>query len=201
MAKLLYILSNPNPQGFSSRLGQTFLDAYQDTHPQDDIEVLNLYEIDIPFYDAVDISAEFVKKREHLDDDEQAKTDLKNMFADQLLSADKIVIVSPMWNFGVPAILKAYIDMIVLAGKTFSYEGGNPTGLLTTQKAMFIAARGGDYSKMPEYEFQNNYLKTLFGWLGVKELFELIHEGSMMPDSEERFSKLEEEAKKMAVEF
>jgi len=91
---------------------------------------------------------------------------------DELLAADCFVFGVPMYNFSVPAVFKAYIDLTVRAGKTFSFEGGMPKGLLIDKTAIFISSSGGDYSAGPmkAMDFVEPYVRAIFGFIGVKSI-------------------------------
>ena len=92
-------------------------------------------------------------------------------FARQFNQADKYVIAAPLWNLGVPAILKAYIDYVMIVGINFRYTEAGPQGLCTNKKAIHITSRGGNYSEGPfaAYEMGDRYLRTIFGFLGISE--------------------------------
>ena len=77
-----------------------------------------------------------------------------------------------MHNFGVPSALKLWIDQIARVGKTFSYAGGTPKGLIVGKKATFIIATGGKYdaqTQMASFNFVEPYLRSVFGFLGVTD--------------------------------
>jgi FMN-dependent NADH-azoreductase len=77
-----------------------------------------------------------------------------------------------MHNFGVPSVLKLWIDQIARVGRTFSYGSGIPKGLLTGKKATFIIATGGTYdaqTQMSSFNFVEPYLRSVFGFLGVTD--------------------------------
>lgn len=77
-----------------------------------------------------------------------------------------------MHNFGIPAVLKLWIDQIARVGQTFAYVDGTPKGLLAGKKAQFLIATGGFYaagSPMGSYNFVEPYLRTIFGFLGVTD--------------------------------
>jgi FMN-dependent NADH-azoreductase len=100
----------------------------------------------------------------------------------ELELADEYVIGVPMHNFGVPSVLKLWIDQIARAGKTFSYEGGTPKGLLAGKKATFIIATGGKYdaqTQMASFNFVEPYLRSVFGFLGVTDATFLTAGGTM----------------------
>jgi FMN-dependent NADH-azoreductase len=78
----------------------------------------------------------------------------------------------PIHNFGVPSVLKLWIDQISRVGRTFSYANGTPKGLLVGKKATFIIATGGIYdaqTQMSSFNFVEPYLRSVFGFLGVTD--------------------------------
>jgi FMN-dependent NADH-azoreductase len=89
------------------------------------------------------------------------------------LAADVIVIGAPMYNFSIPTQLKAWIDRIAVAGKTFRYTEKGPEGLAKGKKVIVVSARGGMYgagSPAAALDFQENYLRGVFGFLGVTDV-------------------------------
>jgi FMN-dependent NADH-azoreductase len=89
---------------------------------------------------------------------------------DDFIAADKLVIGAPMYNFGIPAQLKAWIDRIAVAGKTFLYTEHGPEGLMHGKKIVIVSSRGGVYSgELSFMDHQESYLKQVFGFLGVDE--------------------------------
>lgn len=92
---------------------------------------------------------------------------------DSFLSADIVVIGTPMYNFGVPSQLKAWIDRIAIAGKTFRYTETGPEGLAGGKRIIIASSRGGIYSPGAPHEpndFQEKYLRGVFGFLGVTDI-------------------------------
>lgn len=91
---------------------------------------------------------------------------------DEFLAADVVVIGAPMYNFSIPSNLKAWIDRVAVAGKTFAYTEAGPVGLATGKKAVVISTRGGLYSEGPAagMDHQESYLKTVLGFLGVTDV-------------------------------
>jgi FMN-dependent NADH-azoreductase len=89
---------------------------------------------------------------------------------EELSVADEYVFGLPMHNFGVPAVLKLWLDQIVRVGKTFGVVNGTPEGLLKNKQAQFLIAAGGTYdpgTPMGSFNFVEPYLRTVFGLLGV----------------------------------
>ncbi|AXC13651.1 FMN-dependent NADH-azoreductase [Acidisarcina polymorpha] len=100
----------------------------------------------------------------------------------ELKNADEYVIGVPMHNFGVPSVLKLWIDQISRVGKTFSYADGTPKGLIIDKKATFIIATGGIYdaqTQMASFNFVEPYLRSLFGFLGLTDVTFLTAGGTM----------------------
>ena len=97
----------------------------------------------------------------------------------ELFAADTIVIAAAMVNFGIPSSLKAYVDHIVRPGVTFRYGEKGPEGLLKGKKAYVVVARGGVYSQGPmqAYNFQDTYLKTILGFIGITDVEVIAVEG------------------------
>jgi FMN-dependent NADH-azoreductase len=185
VAKLLYITANPKPeeQSFSLSVGRAFLNAYKQQNPQDEIVELDLYQIDIPYIDT-DVFSGWGKLQQgqafdQLSAEEKEKVSRINQLTDQFIEADKYVFVTPLWNFSFPPKMKAYIDTICIAGKTFKYTENGPVGLLKDKKAVHIQARGGIYSEGPakEMEFGDRYLKAVLGFIGITDVQSVIAEG------------------------
>lgn len=102
-------------------------------------------------------------------------------YIDDLFAADVIVIGAPMYNFSVPSQLKAWIDRICVAGRTFQYGANGPEGLLPRGKKVFIASsRGGVYtgdSPAAVLEHHETYLKGVLGFIGLTDVTVVRAEG------------------------
>ena len=104
---------------------------------------------------------------------------------EEFLAADVIVIGSPMYNFGITSSLKAWIDRIAVAGKTFQYTANGPQGLAGGKRVIIASSRGGVYTPgapAQGMDFQEPYLRTLFGFLGVTDIEFVRAEGVAMSD-------------------
>lgn len=102
---------------------------------------------------------------------------------DEFLAADVVVIGAPMYNFSVPSQLKAWIDRIAIAGKTFRYTEKGPEGLARGKTVYVVSTRGGAYSAAPQADFQEAYLRHVFGFLGVDDVRFVRAEGLNMGDA------------------
>lgn len=101
---------------------------------------------------------------------------------DEFLSADIVVIGAPMYNFTVSSQLKAWIDRILIAGKTFRYGDAGPVGLVGDKRVVVALSRGGLYTEggpMRGHEHAETYLGAVFGFIGVKPEF-VIAEGMLL---------------------
>ncbi|WP_301281564.1 FMN-dependent NADH-azoreductase [Cedecea davisae] len=102
-------------------------------------------------------------------------------YIDDLFAADVIVIGVPMYNFSIPSQLKAWIDRVCVAGRTFQYGANGPEGLLPKGKKVFIASsRGGQYtgdSPAAFLEHQETYLKAVLGFIGLSDVTVIRAEG------------------------
>lgn len=110
----------------------------------------------------------------HLSGSTLAKVDLAETadaerVMQQFLDADVIVIGAPMYNFGVPSTLKAWIDRVSVAGKTFRYTEKGPEGLAGGKRVIVASGRGGIHAGAPS-DFVEPYLSFLFGFLGIKDV-------------------------------
>jgi FMN-dependent NADH-azoreductase len=103
-----------------------------------------------------------------------------NAYMDELFASDILVIGAPMYNLSVPTPLKAWIDRVAVAGKTFRYAATGPEGLLQGKKAFIASARGGVYSAgspAAALEHQESYLIGLLAFLGVVDVTVVRAEG------------------------
>ncbi|HVH81223.1 MAG TPA: FMN-dependent NADH-azoreductase [Stellaceae bacterium] len=92
---------------------------------------------------------------------------------DEFLAADVVVIGAPMYNFTIPSQLKAWIDRIVIAGKTFRYSETGPVGLAGGKRVIIASSRGGLYAPGMPFEandFQEKYLHAIFAFIGVEDI-------------------------------
>jgi FMN-dependent NADH-azoreductase len=98
----------------------------------------------------------------------------------QFLDADVVVLGAPMYNFGIPSTLKAWIDRIAVAGRTFRYTASGPEGLAGGKQVIVASARGGVYGDASPADFQEAYLRQVFGFLGIRDVVFVRAEGVAM---------------------
>ncbi|MBU3176573.1 FMN-dependent NADH-azoreductase [Clostridium estertheticum] len=211
MSKVLYITANPKTKenSFSLAVGNEFLEAYKKSNPSDEITTLDLYKTEVPFINEVVFSAWGKLGAgitfEKLDKEEQNKVVAMNNLLDQFIAADKYVFVTPLWNFTIPPMMKAYLDNICIVNKTFKYTQNGPVGLLTDKKAVHIQARGGVYSVGPaaDLESGDRYINTILSFIGITDKQSIIVEGmNEAPDKADEIKKNAiKEARKVAQKF
>jgi FMN-dependent NADH-azoreductase len=101
-------------------------------------------------------------------------------YVDEFLAADVVVIGAGMYNFGLPTQLKAWIDRVAIAGKTFRYTAAGPQGLAGGKRVIVALARGGYYgsgSPAEAMEHAETYLRGVFGFMGVTDVEFIVAEG------------------------
>ncbi len=208
MSKVLFVKANNRPadQAISVQLYDAFLESYKASHPQDEVEVLDLFEENPPYYDAFVIGANY-KAGQGFDvsAEEQVAVERVNRYMNQFLAAEKIVIAFPLWNFTVPAVLHTYFDYLSQAGKTFKYTPEGPVGLAGGKKVMLLHASGGVYSEGPgaDVELAVRYVKSMLGFWGITDVEKFLIEGhNAFPDRAAQIvAEGLEQAKEVAKQF
>jgi FMN-dependent NADH-azoreductase len=108
------------------------------------------------------------------------------LMIDEFLAADVVVMGAPMYNFSIPSQLKAWIDRVTVAGKTFRYTANGPEGLAAGKRIIVASSRGGVYSQgsaAQPMDFQETYLRAVFGFLGVTDIEFVRAEGVNLGDA------------------
>ena len=161
--------------GQSTRLAGEFVAAWRASNPGAKVIVRNLAEETVPHLDAERFGA-FLAKPGERSVEQQAVVEYSDALIDELKRADVLVLGLPMYNFGVPSTLKAYIDHIARAGATFKYTEKGPVGLLTGKKAYVFATRGGLYAGTP-LDTQTAYVRDMLRFLGIDDVEFVYAEG------------------------
>jgi FMN-dependent NADH-azoreductase len=131
----------------------------------------NVAHEEIPHLSGEIVSAGFIPETDWNETQrkERARTD---ELIEEFLAADVVVIGAPMYNFSIPSQLKAWIDRIAAAGRTFKYTETGPQGLAGGKKVFIASSRGGVYSteQAQLMDFQEDYLKTVMGFVGISDV-------------------------------
>lgn len=124
------------------------------------------------------IGANFTPENDR-SEEQRAHLDLSDQLVGEIEAADLLVIGTPIYNFSVPAALKAWIDLIARAGKTFRYTESGPIGLLENKRAVILLASGGT-GVGSEIDFATPYLKHVLGFVGIKDVHVIAADQLMM---------------------
>lgn len=182
MSTLLHIDSSARQGGSISRqLTASFAQQWQAKNPGGKIVHRDLAAQTLPHLSESMLGAYFTPADAR--SAEQAELiKQSDALVDELLAADTIVIGVPMYNFAPPSTLKAWIDHVFRAGRTFKYGDAGPVGLVTGKKAVTILSRGGKYSEGPmeALDFQGKYLKGALGFIGITDVELVVAEGVSM---------------------
>jgi len=140
----------------------------------------------IPQLDAAWIGANFTPQ-DARDDAQRAALALSDELIAELKAADVLVISTPVWNFGIPAALKAWVDQIARAGVTFRYTENGPVGLLEGKRAVIAVASGGT-EVGSQIDFASGYLRHVLGFIGIHDV-EIVAADRLMLDAEASHAK------------
>lgn len=182
--KLLHIDSSPlADNSVSRRLTRSAVAQWQAQHPGTQVEHLDLA-ADAPTHLNIDsLGFRLGPDAEGLSDVQRRENAISERLVTQFLAADVIVLGAPMYNFSVPSQLKAWIDRIAQAGRTFTYTEQGPKGLAGGKTVIIASTRGGVYSGAgAAMDHQESYLKTVFGFLGITDIRFVRAEGVAMGD-------------------
>ena len=177
--KILQINASARSAGSNStRVADSVTARLQAAHPGALVEVRDLAANPHAVLDEPALSALFTPA-EQRSPEQAARVALDDALIAQVQSADAIVLGVPMYNFGVPVQLKAWIDAIARAGVTFRYTENGPQGLITGKKVYVALARGGLYRNTPA-DSQVPYLKSVLAFLGMTDVEFFYAEGLAM---------------------
>ena len=183
MKKILHIISSPRgAESNSTRLGNTIIEKIKSQYPQNTVTVNNVVEKNYEPLQAVHVTAYRLPDDSHTPEHKHALRD-SNAAVNELNDADVIIISVPLYNFAIPAALKGWIDHIVRAGKTFSYQTGKPEGLLKGKKVYLAIASHGVYTDGPmrSMDYAEPYLRFILGFIGLTDITTYRIEGAGVP--------------------
>jgi FMN-dependent NADH-azoreductase len=179
MSTLLKIDVSPRGEhSISRQLGNHFAAEWQSNHVGGEIITRDLATTRIPYVDLPWITGAFTAPEEQTGDERDALK-LSDELIDELFAADEIVISTPMYNFNVPAVLKAWIDHIVRLNKTFGFGRQGLKGFLKGKKVTIIIASGSEYTSgapMEAYNAEGPYLRVVLGFIGITDIT-IVHAG------------------------
>jgi FMN-dependent NADH-azoreductase len=190
MSKVLLVTSSLfGDQSKSAQLAGDFVEAWRRTHPGTAVVERALTPESIPHLILGALGA-LMTPAEQRTAEQRASVDFADGLIEELEAADTIVLAVPMYNFSIPSTLKAWIDHVARAGRTFRYTAAGPEGLLKGKKVFVVTGRGGVYSgdsPAKVFDFQEPYLRSVLGFLGLADVTFIHVEGlKVSPEAAEQ---------------
>jgi FMN-dependent NADH-azoreductase len=179
MKNILVVESSPRGEASVTRqLTKQFVEKLKAKNPSANIVTRDLTRNPVPHLEEINIQAFFTPPANRSPELAKAVL-LSDTLTDELLAADTIILAAPMWNFGIPSVLKAWIDNVSRAGKTFSYGPEGLKGLATGKKVFIVTSSGSVFSEGPyaSYDMLVPYLKTFLGFIGMTDVTLIRAEG------------------------
>lgn len=192
MPRILHIHASPRTDSYSLRLAKAFLGAFVERHPLFGCETLDLFDADLPPFDAPAATAKYgLMYGQPPQDGASQVWQRVGQIIGHFKSADMHVISSPMWNFGIPYRLKQYFDILVQPGMTFSYSPATGyKGLVTGCPAVLLLARGGSYpsgTADARFDLQLPYLELILKFIGFTDIQSVVLDKTLSgPDTAEK---------------
>ncbi len=152
---------------------------------------------DLPFVSADRFAANLAPAAERTPEQAELAAISDTLIA-ELQAADTIVISSPIYNFGVPATVKAWADLVARAGTTFKYTENGPVGLLEGKTAYIAVASGGTPAG-GDFDFMTSWLKFFLGFLGISDVTVIAADGIMSQDGEAKIAAAHSEIERLAA--
>ncbi|HJV24975.1 MAG TPA: NAD(P)H-dependent oxidoreductase [Aromatoleum sp.] len=183
---ILQINSSARSEGSqSTRLANSIVERLQSENPGATLVVRDLARNPHPVLDEATLGALFTPAEQRTPE-QAARVALDDALIAEIQAADAVVLGVPMYNFGVPAQLKNWIDAIARAKVTFEYTANGPQGRLKGKTVYVALTRGGRYRNSP-LDSQVPYLKAVLGFLGMSDVRFAFAEGlAMGPEAEQQ---------------
>ncbi|MES2940984.1 MAG: NAD(P)H-dependent oxidoreductase [Pseudomonadota bacterium] len=178
--QLLHVDSSPlGTNSVSRQLSARIVAEWQASHPGTLVDYLDLA-AEAPSHLDADSLGFRMPAGGALSEAQQRENAVSERLVSQFMAADVIVIGAPMFNFSITSQLKAWIDRIAQAGRTFRYTAKGPEGLAGGKTVIVASTRGGVYSANPVMDHQESYLKIIFGFFGITDVRFVRAEGLSM---------------------
>ncbi|MFT5691487.1 MAG: FMN-dependent NADH-azoreductase [Oceanicoccus sp.] len=173
----------------SKKLGDELMRKLVEQFPEAVVQLRDLNN-QLTFVDEAWVGANFTPADQRSPEQQQQLT-LSDQLIDELQRADRIVLTTPMYNFGVPATLKAWIDLICRAGVTFQYTSEGPVGLLKDKQIDIVITTGGVPLQSP-VDFVSDYLKQVFRFIGIDNV-NIVAADQMSVDADASFKRAQDQ--------
>ncbi|MDR3534184.1 MAG: FMN-dependent NADH-azoreductase [Rhodopila sp.] len=187
MTKILQIDSSPlGDASASRRLTASIVESLRRAAPDAVVQHRDLAAAPPAHLSGQVLQAMTSSQPEALTEAQRHERNLTDALVEEFLAADIVVIGAPMYNFSVPTQLKAWIDRIAQAGKTFKYTENGPVGLAGSKRVVIASSRGGAYAgnaTLQALDHQEAYLRTVLGFVGITDITVVRAEGLAMGDA------------------
>jgi FMN-dependent NADH-azoreductase len=180
--KLLRIDSSARRSSISRLLTGRFVEAWKQEHPSGKTIERDLTTTNIPFITDEFVQAMHTDPAARTPEQKQALA-VSDTLIEEVFAADTIVIGVPMYNFAIPALLKAWIDQVVRVGKTVLFSANGPQGQVKGKKVYVITSRGGAYrpgTPTERFDYQEPYLRHILAFIGLTDVT-FIHAENQKP--------------------
>ncbi len=197
MSNILYITASirSDAESVSRGLGQRIVDSL--VAKGGNVTTRDLAANDLPFVSAERFAANLTPAADRTPEQAELAAIADQLIA-ELQAADTIVIASPVYNFGPPAVLKAWADLVARAGTTFRYTANGPEGLLKGKKAYLAIATGGT-PVGADFDFMSRWLTFFLGFLGITDVAIVAADGIMGADGEAKIAAAQSAALTLAA--
>ncbi|GEO58732.1 FMN-dependent NADH-azoreductase [Companilactobacillus bobalius] len=208
--KTLIINAQPdfrNGDHYSIKLQQLFLKKFQTAFPNETVDLINLYDMEIPQLTTDQLLGIWEKQANHisLNDEEKRIFQINQDLIQQFKAHHRIVIASPLHNFNVTSKMKDYIDNILVAHETFKYTAEGSVGLMTDNyRVMLLQASGSIYTNNDRYtplEFSRMYLQGIFEELMGFDKFSIVRAQGLQTNGVDVNEAMEQAKNDLDVEF
>jgi len=198
MSNILYITASirSDAESVSRSLGQRLVDGLA-AKSGATVTTRDLAANDIPYVSAERFGANLTPAADRTPEQAELAAIADTLIA-ELQAADTIVIAAPVYNFGPPATLKAWADLVARVGTTFRYTATGPEGLLTGKKAYLAIASGGT-PVGSDFDFMSRWLTFFLGFIGITDVTIVAADGIMGVDGEAKIAAAHETAAQIAA--
>lgn len=206
MARLLYVEASPRKQRSASiEVARAFIAAYRAAHPDDTVETLDIWDVELPEFDGAAMEAKYAGlSGMPLTAPQEVAWDRIRALAELFHEAEKLLFAVPLWNFGIPYRLKHLIDVISQKDVLFSFTEQGFSGLLAGRKAAVIYARGLDYgasafTPAAGFDFQKPYMEMWLRFIGITDITAITVEKTLFGPEVDSRARAEAKSRAEAV--
>lgn len=193
--KILHLIASPRGEdSHSRRLANYFLNKLTESHPDYQVEEVELFAAKLPEFSSAGATAKFKANRDILmTAEEQHQWAAAKEYCTNFKAADAFVFSLPMWNFSIPYQLKHYLDLITQPRWLFNVSETGYCGLMNGKKALLVYSSGGYYNtpETAQFDFQSSYMSAWASFIGLEVYEATVHS----TDIEAKHDKIEEESK------